>query len=148
MSSATRSSFSSGFIIFLIVAPSPSRYPKNSHHGLRRKRGLSLSLGQTPGFRQSERDSPLLRLPPRLSVPSGEHPMKRAFLSLLRRPILHAFAVPAFTFLILAAAQTPAQDKEKLYLTPLNIEPRPIAKDATVKYDYDIVYVRAPRPEG
>ncbi len=28
---------------------------------------------------------------------------------------------------------------------PLNIKPRPIAEDKTVKYDYDIVYVRAPR---
>jgi hypothetical protein len=28
---------------------------------------------------------------------------------------------------------------------PINVEPPPIAKDPTVKYDYDIVYVRAPR---
>jgi hypothetical protein len=27
----------------------------------------------------------------------------------------------------------------------LNVEPPPIARDSTVKYDYDIVYVRAPR---
>jgi len=40
------------------------------------------------------------------------------------------------------------QGKEKLYLDPLNVEPQPIAKDASVKYDYDIVYVRAPRPAG
>jgi RNA polymerase sigma factor (sigma-70 family) len=28
---------------------------------------------------------------------------------------------------------------------PLNVNPQPISKDASVKYDYDIVYVRAPR---
>ena len=28
---------------------------------------------------------------------------------------------------------------------PLSVKPRPIAEDKTVKYDYDIVYVRAPR---
>jgi hypothetical protein len=35
---------------------------------------------------------------------------------------------------------------------PLNVQPKPIAGDPTVKYDYDIVYVRAPRlikgPDG
>lgn len=39
-----------------------------------------------------------------------------------------------------------APTKEKLYLDPLNVEPRPIAYDSSVKYDFDIVYVRAPRP--
>src|SRR5438552_1074015 len=29
--------------------------------------------------------------------------------------------------------------------SPLSVEPRPIATDKSVKYDYDIVYVRAPR---
>ena len=27
----------------------------------------------------------------------------------------------------------------------LNVEPRPVADDKSIKYDYDIVYVRAPR---
>jgi len=44
-----------------------------------------------------------------------------------------------------APGQAPA--KEKLYLDALNVEPRPIAADDTVKLDYDIVYVRAPRTE-
>lgn len=38
---------------------------------------------------------------------------------------------------LLSAPQTPA---------PLNVEPQPIRTDQSVKYDYDIVYVRAPRP--
>ena len=42
-----------------------------------------------------------------------------------------------------ALGQPPVKDK--LYPGPLNIEPQPIAKDTAVKYDYDIVYVRAPR---
>lgn len=41
-----------------------------------------------------------------------------------------------------------AQPKEKLYLGPLDVEPRPIASDKAVNYDYDIAYVRAPRPSG
>jgi hydrazine synthase alpha subunit-like protein len=41
-----------------------------------------------------------------------------------------------------------AAGKQKLYLDPLSVDPRPIASDATVKLDYDIVYVRAPRPVG
>src|SRR5262245_49645558 len=28
---------------------------------------------------------------------------------------------------------------------PLNVKPRPVADDKSIKYDYDIVYVRAPR---
>jgi hypothetical protein len=59
-----------------------------------------------------------------------------AFLSLLL--LVHAFYV----------SQGSAQTKEKLYLEPLNVEPQPIAADKAVKYDYDIVYVRAPRPTG
>src|SRR5262245_51514381 len=46
------------------------------------------------------------------------------------------------------ATSAPGQQKEKLHLNPLNVEPRPISSDASVKYDYDIVYVRAPRPVG
>jgi hypothetical protein len=38
-----------------------------------------------------------------------------------------------------------SQEKDKRYPGPINIEPQPIAKDPSVKYDYDIVYVRAPR---
>jgi RNA polymerase sigma factor (sigma-70 family) len=34
---------------------------------------------------------------------------------------------------------------EKLYLDPINVTPQPIAADASVRYDYDIVYVRMPR---
>ena len=35
--------------------------------------------------------------------------------------------------------------KETLYLAPLNVHPRPIHDDPSVKYDYDVVYIRAPR---
>jgi hypothetical protein len=53
-------------------------------------------------------------------------------------------------FVITALITYPAmgQQKEKLYLAPLNVEPQPIAKDVAVKYDFDIVYVKAPRPVG
>ena len=56
--------------------------------------------------------------------------------------------IPAL--LVVSAGFAPGQPpaKEKLYLDPLNIVPRPIATDDTVKLDYDIVYVRAPRPVG
>jgi hypothetical protein len=40
----------------------------------------------------------------------------------------------------------PAADSEdQAPQRPLRVEPRPITTDKTVKYDYDIVYVRAPR---
>ena len=38
-----------------------------------------------------------------------------------------------------------AADKETLYLQPLNVNPPHISTDPDVKYDYDIVYVRARR---
>ncbi|MGH7222225.1 MAG: hypothetical protein ACRELF_03275, partial [Gemmataceae bacterium] len=42
----------------------------------------------------------------------------------------------------LGLAQKP---KERLYLDPINVNPPLLAADKSVKYDYDIVYVRAPR---
>src|SRR5690349_17394420 len=44
---------------------------------------------------------------------------------------------------ILSAGTTRAE--EPLFTKVLNVEPRPIATDPSVKYDYDIVYVRARR---
>src|SRR4051812_25159617 len=38
-----------------------------------------------------------------------------------------------------------ARPAPKHYPGPLNMQPPAIASDATVKYDYPIVYVRAPR---
>src|SRR5262245_27437356 len=42
------------------------------------------------------------------------------------------------------------QQNTTRYLDPINIVAPPIATDASVKYDFDIVYVRAPRrdPSG
>src|SRR5262249_19204308 len=39
----------------------------------------------------------------------------------------------------------PAGRQEKLYPDPINVNPPHVSTDKTVKYDYDIVYVRAPR---
>src|SRR5262245_21740399 len=44
---------------------------------------------------------------------------------------------------ILPASGQPKKEKDKP--PPLNIKPPHISTDKTVKYDYDIVYVRAPR---
>jgi len=46
---------------------------------------------------------------------------------------------------LLVASVTSAQDKEKLFLERLKVEPRPIKSEAAVRYDYDIAYVRAQR---
>src|SRR5688572_1201302 len=49
---------------------------------------------------------------------------------------------------IAAASPLPAADavdEERLYLEVLDVEPRPIASDSTVRWDYDIAYVRARR---
>jgi hypothetical protein len=37
------------------------------------------------------------------------------------------------------------EKKEPLFLDPINVTVPPISTDKTIKYDYDIVYVRAPR---
>jgi hypothetical protein len=66
-----------------------------------------------------------------------------SLLSWKRSLFLGALAL-ALVGLGLAAAQKPAG---KLYLGPLNMEPPHISTDKAVKYDYDIVYVRAPRKQ-
>src|SRR5262249_33687921 len=47
----------------------------------------------------------------------------------------------------LAVSLLPGQGKEKgvPFLDPINVDPPHISTDETVKWDYDIVYVRAPR---
>jgi hypothetical protein len=48
--------------------------------------------------------------------------------------------------LLLGALSAGSQDKkEKLYLDPINVTVPPISTDRSIRYDYDIVYVRAPR---
>ena len=37
------------------------------------------------------------------------------------------------------------EQKQKLYLDPIDVNPPPIKSDKAIKYDFDIVYVRAPR---
>src|SRR5262245_57539253 len=54
---------------------------------------------------------------------------------------LALLALPALTF-VPAAGQPP---KERLFLEKLNVNPPHIGTDQSVKYDYDIVYVRAKR---
>ena len=55
----------------------------------------------------------------------------------------HAAALPVA--LMLSATAAFAQDKEKLYLDPINTEIPHVSTDKSIKYDYDIVYVRAGR---
>src|SRR2546423_1728336 len=52
-----------------------------------------------------------------------------------------------FVVAILAAGLT-GQESRKLYTGPLSLHPPHITTDKSVKYDYDIVYVRAPRRNG
>ena len=56
--------------------------------------------------------------------------------------------IPALLMVSSGFAPGAPPAKQKLYLDPLNVEPRPIANDDTVKYDYDIVYVRLRGPSG
>jgi hypothetical protein len=55
-------------------------------------------------------------------------------------------------FVLLVSVLSPeaasAQKVKKLYLEPIDVTPPPIASNKSVKYDYDIVYVRTPRPGG
>jgi hypothetical protein len=58
------------------------------------------------------------------------------------RPIL---ALSPLLAILLLSAPLTAGEKELLFPDPINVSPPPIAKDLSVKYDYDIVYVRVPR---
>lgn len=54
---------------------------------------------------------------------------------------ISVFAALVLAFVSLATAQPPAADVSG----PINVTPKPLAADKTIKLDYDIVYVRAPR---
>jgi hypothetical protein len=57
-------------------------------------------------------------------------------------------ALLSLPLLALALLLTPAsgqQQKEQLFLDPINVNPPHISTDRSVKYDYDIVYVRTSR---
>jgi hypothetical protein len=58
---------------------------------------------------------------------------------------LHLLLILAGACATAVLAQKPA---DKRYAEPINIEPPHINSDKSVKYDFDIVYVRAPRPGG
>jgi hypothetical protein len=60
----------------------------------------------------------------------------------MRRLPLLAFGLVTIN---LAFAGFAADNKEALFKDKLNVEPPHISTDKSVKYDYDIVYVRAPR---
>src|SRR6478752_1401141 len=57
-----------------------------------------------------------------------------------------SFLPLAIGTLLLGVLPAGSQDKkEQLYLDPIDVQVPPISTDKTIKYDYDIVYVRAPR---
>ncbi|MCE9603341.1 MAG: hypothetical protein K8U03_00385 [Planctomycetia bacterium] len=60
-----------------------------------------------------------------------------------------AYSVVGLVFLAVLAAvgRVHAQEREPLFVDPIDVVPQPIAEDRIVRYDYDIVYVRA-RREG
>src|SRR5690349_8019752 len=53
--------------------------------------------------------------------------------------------LPLGLLLVFAGPVWSQNGKDKPFAAPLSMEPQPIGKDAAVKYDFDIVYVRAPR---
>ncbi|HKB38700.1 MAG TPA: hypothetical protein VKD72_19815, partial [Gemmataceae bacterium] len=61
---------------------------------------------------------------------------------LTRLTMLLSCLTPALVLLPPAASRP---DEEQLFLRDLNVNPPHISTDKSVKYDYDIVYVRAPR---
>lgn len=61
---------------------------------------------------------------------------------------LRTYCRVSLSCLLLALGLVPLvgqERKEQKYLAPLNVEVPHISTDPTIKYDYDIVYVRAPR---
>src|SRR5262245_11946036 len=73
------------------------------------------------------------------SYPPGSSPAIRKESSMKPRSLLVGLC------LVLPALPLDGQEKQKLYLDPINVNVPAIASDKAVKYDYDIVYVRAPR---
>jgi hypothetical protein len=57
----------------------------------------------------------------------------------MRFPILLIATIALF------AAHVLAEEKETLYLDPIEVHPKPIRQDPGVRYNYDIAYVRAHR---
>src|SRR4051794_38787531 len=55
------------------------------------------------------------------------------------------WTMTAAGLLVLGLFAAAAAQKDKPSERPRRVDPRPVASDRTVKYDYDIVYVRAPR---
>jgi hypothetical protein len=71
-------------------------------------------------------------------------------LSLTRRGTLAACLLLAalgtgLTYAQKPAGKKPVKPEEQLFLGPINVEVPQISTDKMVRYDYDIVYVRAPR---
>lgn len=54
-------------------------------------------------------------------------------------------SVVVLVLLSFAAPSSWSQESEKLFTSKLELEPKPIHSDPSVRYDYDIVYVRAQR---
>src|ERR1051326_8996119 len=75
--------------------------------------------------------------PRHFACPTGV-PMRVAALLLL----------PCLLAVLVMTPPAPTEDKEEKFLDPINVAPRDIATDSSVKWDYDIVYVRAPRKGG
>jgi hypothetical protein len=55
------------------------------------------------------------------------------------------FIVACLVNVICIPHRARAEEKETLYPDPINLNIPPISSDRSIKYDYDIVYVRAPR---
>ncbi len=58
---------------------------------------------------------------------------------------LAIFIVACLVNVICISHRAHADEKEILYPDPINLNISPISSDRSIKYDYDIVYVRAPR---
>src|SRR5262245_9881626 len=66
-------------------------------------------------------------------------PQRSTFVLPTRSPICLA------CWMVLLNLAVPAAAQDKNIRSSVNVDPKPISADKEVKYDYDIVYVRAPR---
>src|SRR5215470_7039742 len=77
-----------------------------------------------------------------------ERPQRASFpLASRRRSMLRASLSILFAVLASATIVGGQERKTHPYKADLNMDPPHITKDKSVTYDYDIVYVRAPRRE-
>src|SRR5262249_42746458 len=87
----------------------------------------------------------MINFPPTTDLCNSPYEATSDRVSIRRKTMLRTLTLALLLVPILATIPCAQEGKLPLYKGALSMEPPPIASDRPVKYDYDIVYVRAPR---